>query len=236
MRPPLSQRLLAVTKLVLPCRAVADIGCDHGYISIELVQSGIAQRAIAADLREGPLQMAKENLQLYGVSAKIDTRLCDGLMKIREGEVEGVVIAGMGGKLMADILKKRMDLVAGLAFLVLQPQSELAYFRHFLASEGLRIDDENLVLEDGKFYPMMRVHQGEPYTLSKVEEMYGPKLLAMHHPTLGQLLMRDKRTQEEILKKMGQQTASESMCARKAQIEDVIACIDEALEEMQNEM
>ncbi len=136
---------------------VADVGCDHGYISIYLVQSGIAASAIAMDVRKGPLSGAKANIEGYGLEKAITTRLSDGLKELSKGEADSLVIAGMGGKLMMRILEDGDPESLGIRLSVLQPQSELSDFRQYLREKGYRILEEKIVFEDGKYYFPMKV-------------------------------------------------------------------------------
>ena len=108
---------------------VADIGCDHGYVSIYLVESGIASRAIAMDVRKGPLSGAASNIHDYGLSDYITTRLSDGLKALEPGEADAIIIEGMGGKRMMRILEEGNPAALGACFGVLQPQSDLDEFR-----------------------------------------------------------------------------------------------------------
>lgn len=136
---------------------VADVGCDHGYISIYLVQSGIAKSAIAMDVRKGPLMGAQSNVKGYGLENSIETRLSDGLKELKPGEADSLIIAGMGGKLMKRILEDGDSKALGIRTAILQPQSELSEFRMYLRDNGYAILDERVVLEDGKYYFPMKV-------------------------------------------------------------------------------
>ena len=156
----MSKRLLTVAKMLGGAenfRRVADVGCDHGYVSIYLVQSGIAENALAMDVRKGPLAMATGNVESFGLAGRIETRLSDGLEKLEPGEADALVIAGMGGKLMISILEKKSLSDLGIKYAVLQPQSDIDEFRQFLRDNGFAIVDENIVLEDGKYYFPIKV-------------------------------------------------------------------------------
>lgn len=135
----------------------ADVGCDHGYVSIYLVTHGIAKSCIAMDVRSGPLSGAKENVAEYGLSDIIETRLSDGLKELEPGEADALVIAGMGGNLMRRILEEGNPKKLGINTAVLQPQSDIADFRQFLRDSGYVITDEKVIEEDGKFYFPMKV-------------------------------------------------------------------------------
>ncbi len=138
-------------------KCAADVGCDHGYVSIYLVEKGIADSAIAMDVRPGPLSMARSNISAAGLSDSVTTRLSDGLSELKPGEADALVIAGMGGKLMISILEKKDLRALGIRAAVLQPQSDIDEFRQYIRDKGYEIEDERIVLEDGKYYFPMRV-------------------------------------------------------------------------------
>jgi len=135
----------------------ADVGCDHGYVSMYLVLSGISKSAIAMDLRKGPLSAARNNVAEFGIADKVQVRLSDGLQGLSDGEADSLVIAGMGGKLMLGILEKRDITTLGIKAGVLQPQSDIPEFRGYMRGRGFEIVDEHIVFEDGKYYFPMAV-------------------------------------------------------------------------------
>lgn len=153
----LSKRLTAVAGMVTKGNIVCDVGCDHGYVSIYLVRERISPRVIAMDVRKGPLAQAKEHIRLYGLEDYIETRLSDGVDALKVGEADTLILAGMGGRLMEGILTRGREKVIRMKELILQPQSEIAAFRKFLREAGFKIASEDMVFEEGKFYPMMRV-------------------------------------------------------------------------------
>lgn len=231
----LSQRLQAVADLVGETWVVADVGTDHGYIPVFLVSSGKAKRAIAMDVNEGPLARAKEHIRQSGLQAQIEARLSDGLAALQPKEAQAIVIAGMGGALIARILADGRKVARTAKRLVLQPQSELYFFRRFLLEEGYRIVEEDMVYEDGKFYSMMAVETVSPGMQANMGEMtdtelaYGPLLLAGNHPVLQQYLLRQRGQKQKILdnlRKNARQDASE----RKMQLTKELAEIEEILE------
>lgn len=157
----LSARLSAVAGMVTPGSRVADVGCDHGFVSIFLVQNGLASHVTAMDVRQGPLSRAREHVQQYGLSGYIDLRLSDGLSLLTpEDKTDCVILAGMGGRLMQRIIADALAKGLVISQYVLQPQSEWAVLRRFLREAGYRIVQEEMVLEDGKFYPVMKVQRG----------------------------------------------------------------------------
>jgi len=163
----------AVVGLVQPCRSIADIGCDHGYVAMELVRSGICRHVIAMDINSGPLDRASRNIADYGLQDYIETRLSDGVSALEIGEAEGVICAGMGGKLVLSILEQGKKQIEEMRQIVLQPQSELEEVRSFLREKGYLIEKEDIICEDGKYYPMMRVRPG---VFGKLERQLGGKL------------------------------------------------------------
>lgn len=148
----ISERLKCVAGLVNKGARVADIGTDHAYLPIYLVQNGISNKVYACDVRKEPLRRAKLHIDEYGLSDKITTQLCDGLKGINKGDVDTVTICGMGGKLMKNILKAGIDKLEDNTQLVLSAQSELRDFRKYLLETGIDIKSEHMLLEDGKYY------------------------------------------------------------------------------------
>lgn len=169
----LSDRMRAVVGLVEPCKSIADIGCDHGYVAMELVRSNICRHVIAMDINKGPLERARHNVRDYDMQDYIETRLSDGAQALGAGEVEGIICAGMGGKLVISILEQDRELVCNLKQVILQPQSELDEVRGYLRENGFLIDREDMVYEDGKYYPMMRALPG---AFGKLEKQVGGNL------------------------------------------------------------
>ena len=122
----LSKRLQAVARLVTPGSRLADVGTDHGYVPIWLFEQGQILSAIAMDLRNGPLERAREHIQMHGLDAHIETRLSDGLDKLLPGEADSIVIAGMGGMLVVKILSQGQKVLSSVKAPVLA--SELTVY------------------------------------------------------------------------------------------------------------
>ncbi len=195
----LSKRLQAVADLVGDGEVVADIGTDHGYIPIYLVESKKCKRVFAMDINEGPYLRAKQHIQGHGLSEYIETRLSNGMKALEVGEASSIIIAGMGGALLTRIMEQDMRLWDGLHELILQPQSELEKVREFLYNNHWNICEENIVYEDGKYYPMMRVTRGneEPYSIAELR--YGRKLLQQKHPVLLEFVKKEIDLKEQVL-------------------------------------
>ena len=196
----LSLRLSAVAGLVTRGNRLADVGCDHGYLPVYLYQKGIIPHGIAMDVRPGPLSRAQEHIAQYGLEQYIETRLSDGLEKLEAGEADTLVIAGMGGPLMERILTDGEAVRESLREMILQPQSDIPHFRRFIKEIGWKIVEEEMILEDGKYYPMMKAVSGRtPGEIwTREEEMFGKLLLERLHPVLYKYLQRELRIREEI--------------------------------------
>ena len=218
----ISNRLMTAAALVTQGYTLADVGTDHGYIPIYLLQQKKIPAAIAMDINEGPLERAKEHIALY-----IQTRLSDGVAALKPGEVEAVLIAGMGGGLVMHILKNGEKVCQSAKELILQPQSEIENVREFLREEGYAILAEDMVLEDGKFYPMMKVqYQGEnaqkASEVLKLSDLYGGLLLQNRHPVLKTFLEKEKLIYTGIKENLEKQPASEKIRTRLAEVQDTL--------------
>lgn len=153
---PLSPRLLACAAFVRPGERVADVGCDHGYLSLHLLQSGVAGHVYASDVREGPLSSARRSTAHFGVSEKIDFFLCDGVQGLPR-DFDVLICAGMGADTMISILEAAPWLRGGAYRLILQCQSKTPSLRQYLSRTGWEIVNET-ALRDGRFlYTVMEV-------------------------------------------------------------------------------
>lgn len=157
----LSPRLSKIASLVPKCRVLADVGTDHGYIPLVCLQKGVAGRAIAMDINPMPLKRAEENFIKHGCMPRSEFRLSDGLAKLKDGEADVIVIAGMGGPLICDIIKNGAHAIGDDTLLLLQPMIAPAELRSFLFANGYRVCDEYVVREDNKYYNIMAVRKGE---------------------------------------------------------------------------
>ncbi len=196
----ISDRLRIVAHMCDKGAVVADIGTDHGYLPIYLVQEGIAPSAIAMDLRKGPLEKAKKHICDNCLEDRIQTRLSDGLEKLSKNEADIITICGMGGRLIADIVTKGKDVITQNTILVVSPQSEVGEFRHFLVSQGFEIEDEQMLKEDGKYF-IIKCRKSEESVCSEFSEtqyQYGWKLLDSKDKTLYEYLIKEKETNEGI--------------------------------------
>ena len=170
-------RLRAIAGLVPEgCRCLADIGTDHGYIPAELLRSGRAEKAVAADIGAAPLDRARQTARLYGLENRIDFRLGDGLAVLKPGEADVIVIAGMGGDNIAEILSAAPWSRDG-PLLLLQPMSRAEVLRQWLAEREFCLRAERLVQDKGVLYPILTV-QGAGNRIITEAEAWGGVLLA----------------------------------------------------------
>ena len=199
----LPKRLETIIERMPDSGCLADVGCDHAYVAIEAVRRGRAARALACDVRKGPLQQAAEHILCAGLAGKIETRLSDGLEKVAPGEADTVVVAGMGGPLMERILQGRL---ADFAHFVLSPQSEIPHFRRFLLAEGMQIDEETMLIDEGKYYVILNVSQradaasSDSMYVTEEDFLYGGRLLRRLDPVLKSFLEKEKTRYEGILR------------------------------------
>ena len=224
----LSKRLQAVANLVTPGKRLADIGTDHGYVPIWLYEQGRIPSALAMDLREGPLQRAKEHIRMHGLDEKIKTRLSDGLEKLLPGEADSIVIAGMGGMLVVKILTQGQAVLDSVQELILQPQSDLDAVREYLHRTGFVIVQEEMVFEEGKYYPMMKAVHGENTDDRKIWFLYGRLLLENRHPVLESYLQKEYDSCCKLLEKLSK-TATEVASRRCEELLEKKHLIEEAL-------
>ena len=168
----LQPRLRCLADLVPQQARLADIGTDHGYIPVYLLQRGRIDHAIAADIGAEPLEHARRTAEEYGLTEQIDFRLCDGLAGIGAEETDCILIAGMGGETIISILENAPWLRYGEHRLLLQPQSRQELLRTWLTEHGFRILREHLALDKGTIYNVMQVQAGVSAPLREVE-LYG---------------------------------------------------------------
>ncbi|MCR4689747.1 MAG: class I SAM-dependent methyltransferase [Lachnospiraceae bacterium] len=182
-------------------RCVADVGCDHGFVSIRICQENIAQSAIASDVKEGPLLRAKEHVEEYGMQERISTVLSNGMQHLHAGEADGAIIAGMGGFLMRDILKEAGERQALPPVLILQPQNGWRQLRESLRQMAFSIIKEKMLTEEGKTYVVIRAQQGNvprEEVADPIADAFGPYLLKMKDQQLHAYLLREQRKYDEI--------------------------------------
>ena len=225
----LSKRLHAVAGLVTEGASVADIGTDHGYIPIYLIQERIASKVIALDVKKGPLERARMHIIGHGLKGQIETRLSDGLREVAPGEVDTMIAAGMGGGLVIHILEDSPETVKEISSFILQPQSEIDKVRRYLNEHGYRIVEERMVEESGKFYPMMRAVHGKEEAYEEYEYLYGKRLVEKKDPVLGRYLQREQNIRESILEQLQRHKNSATAREREKEVQEEWRKIRQAL-------
>ncbi len=207
---------------------LADIGCDHAHTSIYLCENNIVEKAIAADINEGPLKHAKENVTACGLSDRIELRLSDGLKELKPGEADTILISGMGGELMARILSESKQVCEAAVEFILQPQSELSKFRHFLHDNSYEITREAMTFEDGKFYTSIRAVHAKCPQHYKDEYLYKYGILVYtDDEILAKFLDHEAKIYYNILYTLKENT-TETAAKRRDEVNEELRLIDEA--------
>jgi len=199
MGVPLSRRLQAIADCISGAASMADIGTDHGYLPVALVESKRVATAIAADVNEKPLAKAKKIIRTQGLEAVIETRLGSGLSVLEPGEVEVIVIAGMGGLLIRDCLKADSAVAQKTKQLILQPMNNQSTLRRYLADNGFCIVKEALAREDERVYEVLVVEPGEMAVTDVLEYDLGYRFNETRHPLLKDLIDRKISLENKIL-------------------------------------
>ena len=220
----LSKRLKRIVEHVDKCESVADIGTDHGYIPIYLVKEGICKKAIASDINKGPIEKAKVNVAFEGVSNRVKCLLGPGLNPLKVGEVNGVILAGMGGNLTRDILLADMDKVKKYDFIILQPAQNPEVLREFLYKNDYEIIDEDLIKDEGRFYELFKVKYNENSEKlvfeDELEYEVSPLLREKGHPLFKEFIEEKINRCETILSFIKEDT--EAAKKRKSDLEEKI--------------
>ena len=192
MKIPISDRLLACAGFVAQGDRVADVGCDHGYLSIHLLTNGIAKSCIASDINEQPLLSAVRNAERFGVQDKVEFYLSDGVQSIPR-DFDCMVCAGMGADTMMSIIHASSQWLKDPKYrLILQCQSKRPELRQWLYDEGFRINRETLA-KDGKFvYSIMEVLYDPGHGITPAQAYITPQLLEDNHPLLPEYYERVK--------------------------------------------
>lgn len=230
----LSKRLEMVASFVERGSRIADIGTDHGYLPIALIERGVSPGAIAMDIGQGPLARAREHVLACGMEDKIELRLSDGLAALKPGEADTVVIAGMGGELVLHILEQGRALWESTGTFVLSPQSELDKVRIYLEKNGFCIVREAMVFEDGKFYTVMLAKRGRMSLDRPAHYLYGKYLIEAGDSVLALYLEKEKARMQAILWELeGQETKKAQEAREKLLCE--LGWIKEVQDEMQGD-
>jgi tRNA (adenine22-N1)-methyltransferase len=226
----LSKRLYAIAECVPKESKVVDVGTDHAHIPIYLMRNSRAASCIATDINRGPLEKARLNMKTYGVHT-IDLRLANGLKGIKEDEADVIIIAGMGGYLIIDILENSPQIVKEVKKLILQPQQDIPLVRKFLHTIGFKIEDEKFIEEDGKYYTIIVAALGNEAYEKDYEYEYGKILIHKKTETFKEYILRKQDKLTEIYQNISQ-IDTEYTSQRKKELEketrmhkEVMQCI-----------
>jgi tRNA (adenine22-N1)-methyltransferase len=205
----LSPRLQAVAELVKPGLKLADIGTDHAYLPIYLIQQGKSPLAVAIDVHRGPYESALKQVALQGLEDKITVILGNGLEPLQPGQVDVVVLAGMGSATMIEILEAKPELVLKLQQLVLQPMVGVGQMRKWLVENGWAINNEILVKDDGFIYTVLSALPGEQSISDWLTLELGPILLKEKPPLLKDYISKMLSDYENVLINLAQTQSQE---------------------------
>ncbi|NFG60548.1 class I SAM-dependent methyltransferase [Clostridium sp. CMCC3677] len=222
----LSKRLNWILEYVDKCDAVMDVGTDHGYIPIYLVKNKMVKKVIASDINKDPLQKAKINASLDGVIDKIDLRLGGGLSPLKKNEVQGVIIAGMGGNLIRDILEEDINKVKKLDYLILQPAQNPEVLREYLYNNNYEILNEDLCFDEGQFYELFKVKykMGENTKLDPIFYEISPIMLKENNKLIKEYIKIKIEKYNKILSFIKEETESAKL--RKEELHNKIKMLE----------
>ncbi len=223
--PLLSPRLSALADLVEPCVCIADIGTDHAYLPVYLCLTGKADKGIASDIRRGPLQRATDTLCRYHMEDRIETRLGGGAETLSPQEADCIVIAGMGGLMIGEILAAHPDVFSAAKQILLQPMTALPELRSFLFEHGYTVLREILVPEENKLYHILSVTATpESKPLSEAECYFGRSLLAERPAHFEAYIQKQKRKLCRMAEGL-KQASSEDAALRLTQTNELLSFI-----------
>jgi len=214
----LSPRLEAIVNMVTPGYKIADIGTDHGFVPISLIERKIIPAAIAMDVNDGPLASARENIEEAKLLNKIEVRKSNGLENLTVNEVDCAIFAGMGGNLIIKLLSDHWKVTRSLKEFILGPHSEWEKVRRFLLDYGFSIVQEEMVKDAGKYYLAMKVISSDlKESWNPVELAFGKLLLEAKNLILREVLQREITIQERILEQLKVETG-EHIESRKKEV------------------
>ena len=205
----ISKRLELVASFVPQGSILLDVGSDHAYLPIELVERGQIEAAIAGEVVEGPFQSAVKNVEAHGLKEKIQVRLANGLAAFEEeDQVTVITIAGMGGRLIATILEEGLDKLSNIQRLILQPNNREDDLRIWLQDNGFQIVAESILEEAGKFYEILVVEAGQ-MELSASDVRFGPFLSKEVSPVFVQKWQKEATKLEFALSQIPEKNLAE---------------------------
>ena len=200
----LTDRLLKIASLVTKGKKIADIGTDHGYIPVHLLNEGNIDFAVLADVNKGPLENARKEVRHNNLIDKVDLRLGSGIEVLKKGEVDEVIIAGMGGILISELLEANIEVAQSTEKFILQPMQAQKELRKYLLNNGYEILDEVLVREDFRIYEIIVAKYTGKNTNVEDEIFYevGNKLIENKDELLNEFIDKRIHTYTSILNKL----------------------------------
>lgn len=174
--PKLTPRLALIASKVRKGKLICDIGTDHAYLPVFLVNSGTSPYATAADVKVGPLQKAKQTIERFNALEKVNIILSNGFLEIDKNAFQDAIIAGMGGELIAEIIENAPFLKEGDRTLILQPMTAAYELRKYLAYNGYTIQDEEVAKEEEKLYVVLVAKAGKEKPYTEIDLLFGEKL------------------------------------------------------------
>ena len=196
-------RLKLLADKVPKCDVTADIGTDHAYLPIYLIQQGVCEKAIASDVRTGPIEAAINNINIYNLNDQIETRLGSGLDTISDNEADTIIIAGMGGSLISELLGANLQKASNASALILQPMNDMHVVRKWLYDNRFDIYDEELVAEGSKIYfVIVAKYDGDIKTYNDFHLYVGEKLIKKKDPLLLQYCEKRVRQINSVLRQI----------------------------------
>lgn len=226
----LSKRLLAVASFVEQGAVVADIGSDHAYLPSFLIEKGIVQKAIAGEVANGPFESALNNVTSLGIKDRITVRLANGLAAIDENDgVDTVTIAGMGGSLIATILKNGTDNLQGVNRIIVQPNIHAMGIREWAIANGWKIVDEKILQEDGKIYEVLVLERGDA-NYDELELLVGPFLLVEKNEVFQEKWNSEIIQWNQVLKSIEHASETRETVKKMEQMQQYIRIVGKVLE------
>ncbi|SDY52600.1 tRNA (adenine22-N1)-methyltransferase [Evansella caseinilytica] len=230
----LSKRLEKVVSYIRQGDVVADIGSDHAYLPVYLIKHGIASRAIAGEVNEGPLRSAEQQVAKHSYQHAIKTKLGNGLAVLEHESVDTIVIAGMGGPLITQILDEGKSRLEAVSRLILQPNIAAENIREWLLDNHWRLIDECILKEDGHYYEIVVAEKGaaeapyQPESMAK-QLWLGPLLLKEKTAVFKEKWLKEKAQLQRIYQQLDNASSSKEIDARKQELAKKIAWLEEEL-------
>ena len=225
----LTPRLKKIADFVPENSIVADIGTDHGYIPVYLSREKNIEKIIASDINEGPLNSAKEYVKKANLEDSIELRLGDGMTALKKGEVNTVIIAGMGGILISEIIERSKEICEEIDQFILQPMVGMIDLRKYLEENGYSIEDELLVAESEKMYQILYVKRGKEKISDEIYYEFSEKLIENKDPLLVSFLERKVEKINNIIKNIEKSGKTENIDDNNEKVSDLIKKRDKLL-------